>query len=152
VDFGSFFLSFLIYTQSAELLWRLISPSQGRYLHTEQHKDRYPCFWVGFEHMIPVFERAKTVHELDRSATVIGARQLYSSHYIFLAETRGSLWILCLKLSNVIGMLDTYKPHFGSVRNRTPCLDHTLYLYNENSDDLFLLICQKQQQEGIINM
>jgi hypothetical protein len=27
---------------------------------------------VGFEPMIPVFERAKTVHALDRAATVIG--------------------------------------------------------------------------------
>jgi hypothetical protein len=28
---------------------------------------------VGFETMIPVFERAKTVHVLDRVATVIGS-------------------------------------------------------------------------------
>jgi hypothetical protein len=27
---------------------------------------------VGFEHTIPVFERAGTVHALDRAATVIG--------------------------------------------------------------------------------
>jgi hypothetical protein len=27
---------------------------------------------VGFEPTIPVFERAKTVHALDRSATVVG--------------------------------------------------------------------------------
>jgi hypothetical protein len=27
---------------------------------------------VGFEPMIPVFERAKTAHALDRAATVIG--------------------------------------------------------------------------------
>jgi hypothetical protein len=27
---------------------------------------------VGFEHMIPVFEREKTFHALDRAATVIG--------------------------------------------------------------------------------
>jgi hypothetical protein len=29
--------------------------------------------WVGFEPMIPVFERAKKVHALDRAATVVGA-------------------------------------------------------------------------------
>jgi hypothetical protein len=34
------FLSFLIYTQSVQPLGRGISPSQGRYLHTEQHKHR----------------------------------------------------------------------------------------------------------------
>jgi hypothetical protein len=44
---GSFF-SFLIYTQSVELLGRGISPPQGRYLHTEEHKHRinahrHPC-------------------------------------------------------------------------------------------------------------
>jgi hypothetical protein len=27
---------------------------------------------VGFEHTIPIFERAKTFHALDRAATVIG--------------------------------------------------------------------------------
>jgi hypothetical protein len=38
-DFGRFF-SFLMYTQSVGLLGRGISPSQGRYLHTEQHRHR----------------------------------------------------------------------------------------------------------------
>jgi hypothetical protein len=28
--------------------------------------------WVGFEPTIPAFERAKTVHVLDRAATVFG--------------------------------------------------------------------------------
>jgi hypothetical protein len=31
---------------------------------------------VGFEPTIPVFKRAKTVHTLDRAATVIGVRKL----------------------------------------------------------------------------
>jgi hypothetical protein len=39
VDLGRFF-SFLIYTQSVEVLVRGISPSQGRYPHTEQNKHR----------------------------------------------------------------------------------------------------------------
>jgi hypothetical protein len=39
VYLGRFF-SFLIYTQSVGFLGRGISPSQGRYLHTEQHKRR----------------------------------------------------------------------------------------------------------------
>jgi hypothetical protein len=47
MDFGRFF-SFLIHTLSVGLLGRGISPSQGRYLHTEEHKHRinahrYPC-------------------------------------------------------------------------------------------------------------
>jgi hypothetical protein len=32
---------------------------------------------VGFEPMIQVFVRAKTVHALDRAATVIGIHQYY---------------------------------------------------------------------------
>jgi hypothetical protein len=36
---------------------------------------------VGFESTIPVFERAKTVHALDRSATVID-HKLYIYIYI----------------------------------------------------------------------
>jgi hypothetical protein len=34
--------------------------------------------WVGFEPTIPVFERAKTVHALDRAATVIGRGNIYT--------------------------------------------------------------------------
>jgi hypothetical protein len=37
VDLGCFF-SFLIHTQSVGLLGRVISPSQGRYLHTEHNR------------------------------------------------------------------------------------------------------------------
>jgi hypothetical protein len=33
---------------------------------------------VGFEPTIPVFERAKTVHALDRAATVIGITDLHA--------------------------------------------------------------------------
>jgi hypothetical protein len=57
---------FLILYKSVGLLGRGISPSQGRYLHTEQHKQRINAHTsmprVGFEPTIPVFERAKTVH------------------------------------------------------------------------------------------
>jgi hypothetical protein len=47
VNFDHFF-SFLIWTQSVGLLGRGISPSQGRYLHPEQHTHRinahrHPC-------------------------------------------------------------------------------------------------------------
>jgi hypothetical protein len=43
----------------------VISPSQGRYLHTRQHRHNK----VGFEPTIPGFER---VHALHNAATVIG--------------------------------------------------------------------------------
>jgi hypothetical protein len=69
------FFSFLIYIQSVGLLGRGISPSQGRYLHTGQHKHRINTLTyiprVGFEPTIPVFEREKTVHTSDHAATMI---------------------------------------------------------------------------------
>jgi hypothetical protein len=65
--------------QTLGLLGRVISPSQDLYLNTGQHKRRINAythqtsmFYVGFEPTIPVCERAKTVHVLDRSATVTG--------------------------------------------------------------------------------
>jgi hypothetical protein len=38
---------------------------------------------VGFEPTIPVFERAKTVHALDRAATVIAYYYYYYYYYYF---------------------------------------------------------------------
>jgi hypothetical protein len=64
-----------LFTQSVALLGRGISPSQGRYLHIGQHKQnkriQTSIPQVGFEHTIPVFKWTKTVHALDRAATVI---------------------------------------------------------------------------------
>jgi hypothetical protein len=73
-------LSFVIYfTQSVGLLGRVISPLQGRCLHTGQHKHGINAYihqtsmpWVRSDPTIPAFEGAKTVHALDRAGTVIG--------------------------------------------------------------------------------
>jgi hypothetical protein len=90
-------LQFLNLKQSVEFLGRGISTSQGRYLHTEQHKHRInahntdthvssgsrtydPSFRAGEDSscLRPsgycdrlASERAKTVHALECSATVI---------------------------------------------------------------------------------
>jgi shikimate 5-dehydrogenase len=70
----------MIILQTVGLLGRVISTSQGLYLNTGQHKHRInTCtnqtfmLCVGFEITIPVSERAKTVHALDRLATVTGS-------------------------------------------------------------------------------
>jgi hypothetical protein len=61
-----------------------ISRSQGRYLHTKQRKQskrtQTSMPRVGFEPTIPVFERAKTVHALDRAATLIGLMRYLLLH------------------------------------------------------------------------
>jgi hypothetical protein len=73
----------LSYTQLVRLLGRVISPSQGRYLHTGQHKQNKRTQtsrpWFGFEPTTPEFYRAKTVHVSDRRATVIGMSSRYNS-------------------------------------------------------------------------
>jgi hypothetical protein len=67
------------FSQTVGLLGRVISTSQGRYLHTGQHKHRINAYthqismpWVGFEPTITASGRAKTVLALDRAATVTG--------------------------------------------------------------------------------
>jgi hypothetical protein len=73
-------LQFLNLRHSVGLLGWGISPSQGRYLHTDIMSQ------VGFEPKISVFERAKTVYALD-SATkcfffkLVGWDFGYCGHY-----------------------------------------------------------------------
>jgi hypothetical protein len=67
------------FSQTVGLLGRVISPPQGRYLHSGQHKHRINAYTDinppggggGYEPTIPASERAKTVHA-DRAATVTG--------------------------------------------------------------------------------
>jgi hypothetical protein len=64
------------YTLSAGFLGRGMSPSQGLYLHTKQHRikahntDTHAL--SGIQPTIPASELVKTVHTLDRAATVTG--------------------------------------------------------------------------------
>jgi hypothetical protein len=74
---ASFHFSFLIFRQPAGLHGRGISPSQCCYQTQTQNKRGQTAIpRVGFETTTLVFERAKTVHALDRAATVIGLRGL----------------------------------------------------------------------------
>jgi hypothetical protein len=83
VDLGRFF-SFLIYTQSVGLLGRGISSSEGRYLHRttqiQNTRTQTSVPRMGFEPTISVFERAKTVHALDRASTVTGSEWAKTFH------------------------------------------------------------------------
>jgi hypothetical protein len=69
------------FSQTVGLLGWVIISSQGLYLITGQHRHRINTYththqtsltWVGFERTIPVSERGKTVHALDRAAAVTG--------------------------------------------------------------------------------
>jgi hypothetical protein len=111
-------LQFLNLRHLVGLPGRMISPSQGRYL-TQTHK--HPTSWVGFEPMIPVFERAKTVHVLDTAAAVIG------SHFnsILLSMLRPYWRSLSLKISyQILYVLPSYESCVPRQFNATPT-DHS---------------------------
>jgi hypothetical protein len=80
-----------LFTQSVGLLGRGISQSQGRCLHIGQYKQnkRTQTYMlrVGFEPTIPVFEKAKTVHTLDRAATVIGYINILYTKFMLQSDT-----------------------------------------------------------------
>jgi hypothetical protein len=83
------FFSFLIRSQSVGLLGRGISPSQGRYLHTEKqerqnkHKHTDINASSGIQNHDLSVERAKNTHALNRAATVI--RDPTTRRYLFWA-------------------------------------------------------------------
>jgi hypothetical protein len=90
------------FSQMVGLLGRVISQSQGRYLNTE-HKHRINAYthqksmsWVGFEPTIQASERVKTVHALDRAATVTGCLILF---FFFGATAPIGPWPTSMKLS-----------------------------------------------------
>jgi hypothetical protein len=81
------------FLQTVWLLGWVIRPSQRRHLYTGQHKYRINAYthqtstpWVGFEPMIPASERAKTVHALDRAATVTGEAKSDIAFYLRNSE------------------------------------------------------------------
>jgi hypothetical protein len=77
----------MIILQTVGLIGRVISSSQGLYLNTGQHIHRINTYqtsipYVGFEPTIPASERAKTVHALDRWATVTGEMGIWKEKHI----------------------------------------------------------------------
>jgi hypothetical protein len=84
---------FMIILQMVGLLRRVISSSQGLYLNIWQHEHRinthtkYPCLVWDSNPRSPASELAKTVHALDRSATVTGCLRSIKNPWL-LARTR----------------------------------------------------------------
>jgi hypothetical protein len=118
----SFFsLQFLNLRHSVGLLGRVISRLEGSYLTQTQNKHKQTSMpRVGFKPPIPAFERAKTVHALDRAGTVIGEEMItgwydhecrkrkhvpghHKSHYVvFLGWIRAhTITSLCLTAGDI---------------------------------------------------
>jgi hypothetical protein len=64
--------SFLILYIDSRTPWTVDQPIAHTGQHKENKRTQTSIPQVGFEPKIPVFERRKTVHALDRTATVIG--------------------------------------------------------------------------------
>jgi hypothetical protein len=82
--------------------------------HTSQkNADTHPYPQAGFEPVIPVFERSKTVHSLDRAAIGLNI----CSNIIFPTTSRPSEWSHSFRFSNqniiCISLLfhEFYMPH-----------------------------------------
>jgi hypothetical protein len=74
---------------------------------------------MGFEPSIPAFERAKTVHDLDRAATMIGLVSVYSGH------TPGNLYVITLDM----GSLRREVPNEWSDTANKDLFSHNLSLF-----------------------
>jgi hypothetical protein len=61
--------------------------------------------WVGFERTIPAFELAKTMHALDRSATVTGRFPISAIKYELLFSLKHSLKLKSICSFNFILVL-----------------------------------------------
>jgi hypothetical protein len=96
---GLFFSFIIFFTQTVGLLGRKISSSQSDCLHTEQHKHRvyahrYLCPEWDSKSRKCSKERTKTVHALDRTATVVGPpisllyENLYKKQIAFFGVVR----------------------------------------------------------------
>jgi hypothetical protein len=98
------------FSQTAELLGRVISPSQGFYLNTGQHKHRINAYTyqpsmpsVRFESTIPASKQAKTVHALDRAATVTG-------RFVYDTLVLRNMIRLCYSLQQTLAQFKEYVP------------------------------------------
>jgi hypothetical protein len=80
-----------------------IRPSQGLYLHREQHKHRTKAdntdihALIGFEPTIPASEREKSVHALDRAATVINPFNVIKTFNVSLNVIVYNTWNLIIE-------------------------------------------------------
>jgi hypothetical protein len=95
--------------------------TQNKRIHTHKHQTSMP--WVGFESMIPASERAKTVHVLDRSATVIGPFTVF----FLVSPTLGSLLPLLEHRSESPQFLD--QGQSVGLLGRASSSSQGLYLY-----------------------
>jgi hypothetical protein len=107
LDLDRFFSVSYSYIQSVRLLGWGFSPSQCRYLHTEQtqtqsKRTQTSKSRVGFELTIPALKWEKKVRALDGAATVIGNKGLYLAQIVVMVPSSVTLWTDVLFCSHLI--------------------------------------------------
>jgi hypothetical protein len=70
----------------------------GRGKQTQYKRTQTYISWVGFEPTIPAFERAETVHALDRAGTVIG-KLAYNQTKMSFSQNISYIKLLCSVIS-----------------------------------------------------
>jgi hypothetical protein len=89
------------FSQTVGLLGRVISPSQGRYLNTGQHRCRINVYthqtfmpWVGFEPIIPASGREKTVRPRGYCDRICNQDTIHEIRLTAKKQNkeRGTLW------------------------------------------------------------
>jgi hypothetical protein len=73
---------------------------------------------VGFEPTTPVFKRAKTIHALDREATVIGNTVRVAVRNVYMAYT--------FKVERFLLSVTEYILHSTKITNVMMCLDYIM--------------------------
>jgi hypothetical protein len=99
--------------------------------------------WVAFEPATPAFERAKTVHALDRAATVIGSvsmcrRKIVSVIRVAVAASSATVVgpsVTCVALNNFVGALNI------RVRFHTFTTNGFIFLFREVNSSNILVNC-----------
>jgi hypothetical protein len=97
LNLGRFF-SFLIFYTVCRTPWTGDQPvarllPTRRTTHTQNKRTKTSMPWVVFEPTIPAFERPKTVHALDRAATVIGTQESSKWLKYYLGRIRAYIHI-----------------------------------------------------------
>jgi hypothetical protein len=95
-----------------------------RRTQTQNKRTQISMLRVGFEATIPVFERAKTVHTLDRAATVIGIEHVQTS---YKNKEMYIIWILIIQFSYYLFRCWLNSPKASYIVSRSEELTLTKY-------------------------
>jgi hypothetical protein len=117
VHLGCLFFSFLILYTVCRIPWTGDQPvakqlPTHRTTQTQNKHKQTSILRVGFEPMIPVFERVKTVHALDRSATVIGTRLCHQIENRWCSlNSHTNIRMMIRFLTDLYNIIFTNSPH-----------------------------------------